>query len=213
MSWFMPLVTPAVAICLAWFGFWIWRWQLFAKRRFELAEEALATFEDVAGNLRWIRFPGSYSHEGKAQSNHRKAPESELGKKFAEPYLVTLERIGNTEEKFLPLYRIKFLCGVYFGDAARESLETILKIRSRVLISAVLLVNHADDIVQKQISNENIAKWKADVWEGDLTADPIVKEIEESRVRLDAMLRPHIQTGLDLSYRIPGLLRRLLKLD
>jgi hypothetical protein len=117
-------VSPVVTVGLAIFGVFVWRVQLVAKRRFELAEEALVATFSVVYALQAIRSPFSWSGEGSTRKADPKETPDE--KEKLDHAFVPWERMAAHNDKFAALEKSTLLMEAHFPGSLTENMRVLL---------------------------------------------------------------------------------------
>lgn len=164
--------SPMVTVGLAIFGLFVWRVQLVAKRRFEIAEEALVNTFAVVYALQTIRSPMSYSAEGRTRkAGPNETPEQKEKLDYA---FVPFERAKTFDAQFAALEKSALLVEAHFDVETSKQMRTLVIARNRV-IGAAMFVHKLGEIrnpSQSTISALN--KWNAVLHESNQTDDPDV---------------------------------------
>src|SRR3981081_3209586 len=127
-------LSPIVTVCLAIFAFHVWRVQLVAKRRFEVAEEALSTSQLVVYALEHIRMPGAFSSEGGTRKRGKEETEEET-KRLDEAF-IPYERANRYKEQFAQLNKSIILTEIHLGKELAGAMRVLVDARNRVLGAA-----------------------------------------------------------------------------
>lgn len=126
MSYLAPLLTVVLFIC----GVVVWRLQLVAKRRFEVAEQALTAFYRAADGLSGIRHPFMWGGEIASAT----APEglSEAEERRIRLYNAYVARNEAASSAFAELRAAQILAEIHIGPAAREFMNVLVRARHEV---------------------------------------------------------------------------------
>ena len=175
-------------------GLILWRIQLVAKRRFEVAEEALIAFASAKDAITYVRNPFSFGGEGRTRE--RSEGEAEEDAQRRDRHFVPFERLNTVSDKFSGLYKTQLLCRYHFGEDAYNALGELFKARQRVRISASLLAKAADrGYVPENRMDEHlkrIEKWEADIWVGADEDDKISKALDDAQKILEKVCTPYL---------------------
>jgi hypothetical protein len=130
-------IAPLVTVCLAIFGVFVWRLQLVAKRRFELAEEALVATFAVVYALEAIRSPFAWGGEGST----RKQGENETAeqKEKLDQAFVPFERMAAHADAFSALAKSALLMEAHFDKPVADSMRLLLGARGQIASSANMM--------------------------------------------------------------------------
>lgn len=196
-TWFTTL-TPFVLALLTWtLGFWAWRYQLRAKRRTELAEEALLAFANAVDAMTSIRAPMSFAGEHSALRKELGEPEDK--KLPGEDYRIILWRLDKRNERFAELRRVQLLCKYHFGEAAHDAFEQLHRARHRVWVAAHMGATTRGDDWQQTPENIKLRQeWQAAIWAGAAQPDPIADSVNAAQRDLEAILTPHLRADAAL---------------
>lgn len=196
-AWFTAL-TPIVLALLTWvFGMWAWRYQLRAKRRTELAEEALLAFAHAVDALSSIRAPMSFAGEHMALRKELGEPEDK--KLPGEDYRIILWRLDKRNDRFAELRRVQLLCRYHFGEDAHEAFEQLHCARHRVWVAAHMGATTRGDDWQPSPENVKLRQqWQAAIWAGAAHPDPIADDVSAAQSSLEAILTPHLRADAAL---------------
>lgn len=185
-----------------------WRVQLIGKRRTELAEEALTAFGLAADALAYVRSPFM---SGGEIYDALKAAEIEPPKHPTDKsppgqtYLVTLWRLRQEREQFVPLRKTELLLRYHFGDPAADAVAEVAKVRGEVSTAArvALTVAHQGGEEAEDQGFLRDARLKVmSMGNPDVLGD----RIEAARKTLEAELKPHLRADAALLplYALPG---------
>ncbi|MBY0331892.1 MAG: hypothetical protein K2X49_14610 [Acetobacteraceae bacterium] len=196
-TWFTTL-TPYVLALVTWsLGFWAWRYQLRAKRRTELAEEALLAFANAVDAMASIRAPMSFAGEHAALRKELGEPEDK--KLPGEDYRIILWRLGRRNERFAELRRVQLLCKYHFGEAAHDAFERLHHARHRVWVAAHMGATVRDDNWEPTPENMKLRReWQDAIWAGAAHPDPIADAVSAAQRDLEAILTPHLRADASL---------------
>ena len=124
-------LSPVVTVGLAIFGVFVWRLQLVAKRRFELAEEGLAAAIAVGLAYEAVRGPLRFGHEG--QTRTPDPNESDEEKERLNSEFVPLERLGRYRDEFTALEKKAIVLEPHFGKEITKLMWDLLRVRNRIM--------------------------------------------------------------------------------
>lgn len=192
LTWFTTL-TPYVLALVTWsLGFWAWRYQLRAKRRTELAEEALLAFANAVDAMTSIRAPMSFAGEHAALRKELGEPEDK--KLPGEDYRIILWRLDRRNERFAELRRVQLLCKYHFGEAAHDAFEQLHRARHRVWVAAHMgATTHGDELPPTPENMRLRQEWQGAIWAGASQPDPIADAVSAAQRDLEAILTPHLR--------------------
>jgi len=188
-------MTGLIALVSVILGLVLWRIQLIAKRRFEVAEEALIAFNAAKDALAYVRNPGGHTGEGKTRkSSQHEEPEIA---QLRDTYFVPIERLNTVAEKFSSLRKTQLLCKYHFGDEACNAFDALFRARSDVLLAAQFLAEDAEDALRGREGGEKEANerksWMRDVYSSGGDKDRIGKELEAAQTNLENICTPYLR--------------------
>jgi len=107
---FLPFVIPLVGFCCATvLGLGIWRYQLIARRKYQVAEQALTVAHQAVADIHAIRRAVSDSHRDEEQY-----PDAI----HVQPWLAINSRVQASSANFENLRTTLRLVTMHFGDSA-----------------------------------------------------------------------------------------------
>lgn len=191
-------LTPFLLALLAWtLGLWTWRYQLRAKRRTELAEEALLVFGNAVDAMGSIRAPMSFAGEHAALRKELGEPDDK--KLPGEDYQIILWRLDRRNERFAELRRLQLLCKFHFGEAAHNAFEQLHRARHRVWVAAHMGASRRDNDWQQTPENIKLREeWQGAIWAGTTNPDAIADAVNAAQRDLEAILTPHLRADAAL---------------
>jgi len=197
MPIWLTAVIPIGLALLTWvLGLWAWRYQLRAKRRTELAEEALLAFAHAVDAVKTIRSPITWSHEQEAvRKNAGKAANEKIE---GEVYRVTLWRIGEQREKFSALRRLQLLCCYHFGEQASRPFDELHNQVHHVALAANMAASTAKDDLGSLVSLRREMKWEEAIWADYGRPDDIADKVDAAQRDLETILMPHLRADAAL---------------
>ncbi|WP_206929455.1 hypothetical protein [Roseococcus thiosulfatophilus] len=195
-TWFTTL-TPFVLALLTWtLGFWAWRYQLRAKRRTELAEEALLAFAQAVDALANVRAPMRWSNELEALRKERdKDPQKPMP---GEDFLVVFRRYREQQDKFTALRRLHLLCRYHFGDAAGRAFDQLREAVHEVTVAAHMGATTPESEVTSPEDRAMRREWRNTIWAGSSRPDLIAEKVGAAQRDLEAILTPHLRADAAL---------------
>ena len=182
-------VTAAAGVALL--GVNEWRRQIVGKRKFELAEQVLASFYEVRDLFVWVRSPAAFGGEGET----RKAEgEDENVRRTRNIYFVPIERMQKHSELFAQLQSQRYSFMALFGAEAVEPFDLLRRVQVRISVSAQTLIGMAGN---ENARERNQALWErceSDVWDGMYEArgqeDPIKTSMANLINLIEVLCRP-----------------------
>lgn len=184
MKEFVELTGIIIASVTAIWGINAWRREFVHKRKYELAEEALALFYEARDNIKAIRNPLSYSSEG---SSRKQMPsESEEDTKILNRVYIVVERYDRNSEKFNRLFSLKYRFMTLFGKNAAAPIQELQAKVNKIFISAHMLSYYWKsenrlglDTETRKHFNDEIGKHESVFWESYSKDDTLGQEIEQ----------------------------------
>jgi hypothetical protein len=138
----MSYVTPFILFVL---GVLIWRHQLSAKRRFEVAEQVLAAFHKASDGLSTLRSPMIWAaeienakpnKEGDDQADDEapriKSKEQQRQERRVEMHNVYVARAEGMSPAFADLRTAQILAEIHFGRPAADAIGVLFRSRQQV---------------------------------------------------------------------------------
>ena len=141
MSYLMPFI-------LFFFGVLLWRQQLSAKRRFEVAEQVLAAFYKASDALSTLRNPiiaggeieaaqpkkdePEYGEEQEDELPRTKSEEQEQRERRTAIHNVYVARAQSMSPAFGELRTAQILAEIHFGRNAANAMDTLFRARQQV---------------------------------------------------------------------------------
>lgn len=191
-------LSPIVTVGLAIFGLFIWRVQLVAKRRFELAEEALVNTFAVVYALEAIRSAFSWSTEGSTRKQgENETPEQ---KEKLDQAFVPFERLNAHADKFSALAKSSLLMEAHFDRSVTDNMRVLLGARGRIGSAANMIRKLEGMQPLREGSQKTYDRLHAILYasgardpEHPAYDDVLSEEIEKSRDAIVAELRPHLE--------------------
>lgn len=198
----LQIVGSIVTVCLAIVGLHAWHRQLIAKRRFEVAEEALAAFYSAENALKYIRSPFARSSEGKTRPRQSNETPEQL--EHRDSLFVPIERVNNASDAFVKVEKAAVLVEIHFGSGATVYLRTLLAARSQVVHAAGMLSRQRESRAAMSDSLiKRMTKWEAVIWAmetkaGDTDVEPeevdvLTAEIASAKAGIEAACRPYLR--------------------
>ncbi len=198
MGWVEPIATVVQAVAVsvaafvaawsAWKGLAKWRRELTARRRAEIAEQALAMFYEARDNITDARFPGSFGEEGSTRS--KRPNESEDDARYKNALYVPVERLTRQAEFWGKFEAARYPFMALFDEEAAEPFKTIRKAKNRILISARMLIQTHGE-VNKDLQHQK-RKWEADIGWGLTENDDLAREINKAVSAIERVCKPAI---------------------
>lgn len=191
-----PLLTVGVAII----ALRAWYWQLVAKRRFEVAEQAMTVFEGANDALSGIRSRVSFGVEEERVEvpPYLDGDEKRLHRKYG----IYFDRANDRAEAFKSIRLTQVLCELHISKSAADALNTLLQVRHKALAAVHMLIIDNPALHQQQEPEKRDAMLKRNrAYEDDLLenrgtgdkpmpTDRLSQQLEDARATLEAECRP-----------------------
>jgi hypothetical protein len=190
-------LSPIVTVALAIFGLFVWRLQLVAKRRFELAEEGLAAAIAVSLAYEAVRNPLRFSTEGSSRT--KEEGEQSGTSKLLDEEFVPIERITRFNEEFTTLEKKAIVLEPHFGKEVTKHMWDLLRVRNRI-VAAVHTLHGMGPLRELDEGNRNTYHMLNAVIVSSRTTgnknpaldDVVTGEIEQLITKLKEALRPYL---------------------
>lgn len=134
-----PLITVGIAVV----GFRAWYWQLIAKRKFEIAEQAVTVWRRANDGLSFLRSPMVLGGEGDSVE----IPEGLHGhqKLQLKRYRYVFERLNKISKDFEQVRLTQILVDLHISAKAGQSFDALFRVRHMVKVAAQMLVEDSDE--------------------------------------------------------------------
>jgi hypothetical protein len=214
----MFYLTPFILFAL---GVVIWRHQLSAKRRFEVAEQVLAAFYKASDGLSTLRNPMIWAGEienAKPKKDERKDGEEQAGdelprteseeqkrlKRRVEMHNVYVARAEAIAPAFADLRTAQILAEIHFGRAAADAMNVLFRGRQQVFSAVTGLYSGplADYFPTPELAEQHrqfevsmrqlLAEHRAEDGTADET-DKLSRRIDAARATLESACRPYLE--------------------
>jgi hypothetical protein len=195
VKWLPPFVTFGIALL----GLRAWYWQLVAKRRFEVAEQAMTVFERANDALSAIRTQVLFGGDERVEiPQGLDAAERAAHRKYG-TYFV---RLNDHVEAFKSIRLAQVLCELHISQKAADALHVLFVVRHRVQNAAYMLItedqelNSTEDPEKRAQIRKRIRSYNDDLIENRATGNKPVptdrssQELDEARETLSAECRP-----------------------
>lgn len=148
----IQVIAPLITVGLAILGLLAWYWQLVAKRKFEIAEQAVTVFRRANDALSYIRSAFVRGDEGDSIS----VPDSMTGakKKNAGQYRHVFARLNSTTDDFEQVRLTQILVDLHISSSAAQSFDALFRVRQLVRIDAEALIEDFDENLPAQLNKE-----------------------------------------------------------
>jgi hypothetical protein len=213
MSYFTPFILFVLGVVL---GVVIWRLQLGAKRRFELAEQALMAFQRASDGLSRMRDPFISTGELAAAKVPKDDDESEeavywrrrVGEREKERvrlFNMYVARADAAAPAFGDLRAAQILVDIHFGRAAADAVHVLFRARDQVyqavngLHGAARFDPDHERATPQQIQqhrdrevalSRNIAEHRDTKTGKPDATDTLSQQIDEAKATLESICRP-----------------------
>ena len=141
---FLKSLGVIIASCVAIWGINSWRREAKWKRKYELAEEVLALLYESHQAIRTIRFPISYSNEGKTRD--RKDSETQKESEIYDRAFIARERFNNNDKALRKLNTIKFRFIALYGKQYEQYFDVFSKTINKIFTASdsIAMVERGD---------------------------------------------------------------------
>lgn len=199
----VQVFAPALTVVLAVVALRVWYLQLIAKRRFEVAEQALICFGRASDALKAIRSPMGYKSEQAAvQVASGMNPEDEA---LVRRWGVFRLRAINHADEYKDVRLNQILCELHISSVAAKAMGELFRIRHHVIVSADMLAmglvreasymreSHPDRYAE---AVKRDRQYEADVWEmrdgqGKPTErDQLSRDLDKAKADIERECRP-----------------------
>jgi hypothetical protein len=213
------LLSPLLTIIVALVGLRAWYWQLVAKRRFEIAEQALSVFETACDALSVIRDRGGFGVEEERVEvpEYYDGPEKAVRRKYG----VYFVRASDRAEAFANIRATQVLCELHISKKASDALQVLFRVRHRALAAAHLLVmedphlHPEEEGEARRARLDRVRSLEHDLLENrgtenkPMPTDRLSQELDAARVELEAECRPLLreQTLVEFLWATPSSMR------
>lgn len=188
-------MSPLISVLAIVFALHVWRVQLVAKRRFEVAEEALTISRTIVYALSSIRNVAGFSSEGAT----RKASEGEAAEqteRLNNAY-VPFERAERYNDQFASLGKSIIISEIHLGKEMSGAMQVLMSARARIFVAASGLRRLNDPKLeltpdrQKRISRYEAVIWETRDYDTDSADDEDVlsQEIDNAIDRIERLCR------------------------
>jgi hypothetical protein len=206
LSYLIPFILFVAGVIL-------WRLQLGAKRRFEVAEQTLTAFQRASDGLSRLRDPFIYTGELAAAEVPKHDDEDfrrrvdEHDKERVRRHNVYVARAESVAPVFADLRAAQILAEIHFGRAATDAVDVLFRGRQQVyqaidgLYGPVRFDPNHERATAQQIQQHrdrevalrrNIAEHRDNAGKPDDT-DVLSQQIDEAKATLETMCRPALE--------------------
>jgi hypothetical protein len=188
----VQVIAPLITVLVAVLGIRAWYWQLAAKRRFEIAEQAIHVFKRANDAISTLRNPMVWTGEGEKVE----VPEdgSDEKKKLIKQYGYVFSRLERTNKPFEDVRLTQILAELHISKRAGECFEALFRVRHLTWVAAHMLVTDYDEYLPSDAAREqNLRrrKYTDDLWEIRSNDVPIAKDrlsrvLDEAKASLES---------------------------
>jgi hypothetical protein len=169
-------------------GLGIWRYQLVAKRRYEVVERALVAADDAVGALTYIR---------EAENDAAKAEAVAPDGLRSPPWMPTYERIQEHVATFKELGAVARLVTMHFGEPFGREFAELIRLYKEICDAHAALLHrgYAERLYPTVSYEEGSGVWKSVVssnGEGDRVASQVADIGERISARFAKYMRPSV---------------------
>ncbi|WP_186055605.1 hypothetical protein [Burkholderia gladioli] len=189
MQQYLPYLVSLLTTVL---GLGIWRYQLVAKRRYEVVERALIAADEAVGALTYIR-----DAENDAEKAAAVAPDS---LRLA-PWMPTYQRIQEHAATFQELRAVARLVTMHFGEPSGREFSELLQVHQEICDAhaALLHCGYAERLYPSVSYEDGSRVWKSVVsltGESDRVANQVADIGERISARFARYMRPSFLSHL-----------------
>jgi hypothetical protein len=147
-------IAPLVTVGLAVFGLFVWYWQLVAKRKFEIAEQAVTVWRKATDALSYVRDPFVRGGEG----DSIKIDDTITGKarENVERHRYIYERLNNIGDAFKDVRLTQILVDLHIDSQAARAFDVLFRVRHLVRVDTDLLI---EDFVEYPSEPERMKEY------------------------------------------------------
>ena len=164
----VQVIAPLVTVAIFLMGLRAWYWQLVAKRKFEIAEQAIIVFRRANDALSRIRSPIGWSSE----HERVKIPDglSEEKQKLYRQYGIYYDR-AQAEQNAKPFEEVRLiqiLAEVHISTRAAQCFEVLFRARHLALVAAHMLIEDHNQYLppaQRSEQQKRRLQYHADLYE------------------------------------------------
>jgi hypothetical protein len=185
MQQYLPYLVSLLTTVV---GLGIWRYQLVAKRRYEVIERALIAADDAVGALTYIR-----EAENDAAKAAAVAP---VSPRFS-PWMPTYQRIQEHVATFQELRAVARLVTMHFGEPFGREFTDLLRVHKEICDAHAALFHrgYAERLYPTVSYEEGSGAWKSVVssnGESDRVANRVADIGERISARFAKYMRPSV---------------------
>jgi hypothetical protein len=215
IKWALLLLPPLLTLAVAIIGLRAWYWQLVAKRRFEVAEQAMTVFAGASDALSGIRSRASFGVE----EERVKVPEyyDDDERRVRRKYGIYFDRADDRAEAFKSIRLTQVLCELHISKKAADALEVLFRVRHHALAAAHMLMMDdpalypGEDTERRNARMQRICKYEHDLLENrgtdenPMATDRLSQQLNAARASLEAECKPLLreQTLLEFLWTRP----------
>lgn len=184
LPYLVSLVTTAI-------GLGIWRYQLMAKRRFEVIERALIGADDAVRALHHIR---------DAESDAAKMARIVVDSPRPDRWLSTYQRIQEHSVTFEELQAITRLVTMHFGEDSGREFTKLLQLHKQICDAHAALYHrgYAEKLYPSVPYEQGVEEWKS-VVSSDGENDRLTTQITDIGKKISERFAKYMRpTGLSL---------------
>ena len=190
-----PVVTVGVAVM----GIRAWYWQLAAKCRFEIAEQAITAFERATDAISHIRNQMGWTTEKDKVQVPNGIPETK--KKLTQQYGIYALRAEASQEGFDDVRATQILAALHLSKKAGQCLEVLFRVRHLTLVAAHMLIEDYDEYLPPERRREQDQRRRSyhdDLYEVRTNGVPtkndrLSRVIDEASEALERECRLHLK--------------------
>ena len=148
-----------------------WRTETIGKRKAELAEQALISFNQAREVLRFVRTPVHLSEAGS--------------------HLIPIQRLDREKELFAKIQTQRYSFAAVFGPESTQPFDSLLEVHRRMVAAALTLSQMQSATGTMEYPNDSTTELNNTLgWGPRKRPDVIDKKIDEAIEAMEAICRP-----------------------
>lgn len=192
-------LSVVIASIVAIAGITSWRREARWKRRYELAEEVLATFYEISDRFEIIRSSAGYVGEGATRK--RSENESKEESEILDNAYVIIERYNNEITSFIKLKSLRYRFMTIFGVDSVKPFNEINRLVGQIFIASRQLgLRYWKDQGKRNFSKEEFERhlsemenWEKIFWSGYNETDQFKIDVDNAILEIEKICRPIIE--------------------
>jgi len=191
MQQYLPYLVSLLTTVV---GLGIWRYQLVAKRRYEVVERALVAADDAVAALTYIR---------EAENDAAKAAAASPDSPRLSPWMPTYQRIQEHAAPFQELRAVARLVTMHFGEPFGREFSDLLRVHKEVCDAHAALFHrgYAERLYPTVSYEDGFGAWKSLV-SSNGESDTVATEVADIGERISARFARYMRPSV-LSHFLP----------